>query len=326
MPETGLRVERFGPPSPRAVRINAALRLALRPLLSATLLLLTFLEDWTPVGGRAQLWHAPLRRLLNLAVSPVPSVKGVLRSRLVLRGVPVEQSVPNPSGGATVLYLHGGVFAIAGPGTHRRLAGRLALDSGATVLAADYRMLPQIPFTQIVDDCLAVYRQLLDDSFDPRRIVIAGDSAGGYLAIATALAARDAGLPLPAGIIAIAPWLDLRRSLRGEDSKGEVLIPWRQLQLIVQKFVAPHGPDALASPTDRDLAGLPPVLIQASSTELLFPDAQRLAERLAEAGVPTRFEVWEGQMHVFQALVDANPDARGAVRNLAEFVRHTTEA
>ncbi|MGL6235765.1 MAG: alpha/beta hydrolase [Segniliparus sp.] len=326
MPEANPRVERFGPPSGPAKLIGLVLRRGLKPLSSLGLAFLVFLEEWTPLGKRAQLWHAPVRRALNVAVSRTPAPRGVSWSKLVLSGVPVERSAPNPQSDTAVLYLHGGAFVVCGPGTHRRLAGTLAQDSGATVFSIDYRMPPQIPFTEITGDCLAVYRQLLADGYAPGRIVVAGDSAGGYLTIATAQAIRAAGLPLPAGLVAIAPWLNLRRSLRGERVASEALIPWRQLQLVVQQFVAPLGPEALANPADRDLAGLPPVLVQASSTELLFPDAQHLAAKLAEAGVPTTFEVWEGQIHVFQVAVDINPDARRAVRNAAEFVRRTTGA
>jgi monoterpene epsilon-lactone hydrolase len=324
MRDAGSSVERFGPPSTSAQRINFVLRYTVRPFLAQLLLVLALLEEWTPAGRRAQLWHGAARRAIKLVSARIPSPRGVARNALVLRGVPVEQSAPEHPNGTAVLYLHGGAFVICGPETHRRLAGQLARDSGATVLAADYRMPPQIPFTETVDDCVTVYRHMLDDGFDPKKIVIAGDSAGGYLTIAAAQALRDAGLPLPAGLVAIAPWLDLRRSLRGENRSTEVLIPWRQLQLVVQKLIAPLGPRALMNPADGDLAGLPPTLVQVSSAELLFRDATYLADRLAEAGVRTRLEIWHGQMHVFQALPDVNPDARRAIRNIAGFIRLVT--
>ncbi|ADG99079.1 Alpha/beta hydrolase fold-3 domain protein [Segniliparus rotundus DSM 44985] len=324
MRDTGSSVERFSPPSTSAQRINFVLRYAVRPLLAQLLSGLALLEEWAPVGHRAQLWHSGARRVLQLASAWIPSPRGVARSALTIRGVPVEQSVPTRPSGTTVLYLHGGAFVICGPSTHRRLVGQLAQDCGATVLAPDYRMLPQIPFTEILDDCVNVYRQMLDDGFDPKKVVIAGDSAGGYLTLATAQALRDAGLPLPAGLVAIAPWLDLRRSLRGEDRSSEVLIPWRQAQLVVQKLIAPLGPLALANPADGDLAGLPPTLVQVSAAELLFRDSTYLADRLAEAGVRTRLEIWHGQIHVFQALPDLNPDARRAIGNIAGFIRQVT--
>ncbi|MGL6235764.1 MAG: alpha/beta hydrolase [Segniliparus sp.] len=320
-----LGTERFTSPSWAARVENAIGLLVVKPFIWASAFAADLLREWAPAPLSTISPHPIWRRAGNgLTRLTLSAPEGVAVSRAKIRGVDVERLAPKARAEAVVLYFHGGGFVIGGPSSHRLLTGRLALESGATVLVPDYRKPPQTPFTRIVDDCLAVYRQLLADGTDPRRIVFAGDSAGGYLTVAVAQAARAAGLPLPAGLVPLAPWLDLRKAINPVGTRTEYLIPLRWTKSVVAQLVAPHGPEALASPTDRDLAGLPPTLVQVSSAEVLYPEAVRLAEALAAAAVPVRLQVWDGVMHVFQLAGGLVPESRQAIASIAEFVRTTT--
>ncbi|EFV12152.1 alpha/beta hydrolase [Segniliparus rugosus] len=321
-----LVTERFGPASWQAKTENAIGLFVVKPFIWASAFAADLLHEWAPSPLNRLSPHPAWRRAGNAVTRLLFSApEDVAYSREKIRGVVAERFTPKQPTGAVVLYFHGGGFVIGGPSSHRLLTAGLARESGATVLVPDYRMPPQIPFTQIVDDCLAVYRQLLLDGTSPKQIVFAGDSAGGYLTIAAALAARDAGLPLPAGLVPLAPWLDLRKAIgASRPSPTEYLVPLRWARSIVTQLVAPHGPEALASPTDRDLAGLPPTLVQVSASETLYPEAVRLAEALAAADVPAKLQVWDGVMHVFQLAGALVPESRQAIASIAEFVAATT--
>ncbi|ADG99078.1 Alpha/beta hydrolase fold-3 domain protein [Segniliparus rotundus DSM 44985] len=320
--------ERFGLPSWQAKAENMIARLVVKPVIWAAAFIAEALHEWAPAPFEKispyPLWRRGLDVLLRAAV-PIPG--SVSCSRVKIRGVTAEHYTPHGAAAATVLYFHGGGFVIGSPSSHRLLATALVRESGAAVLSLDYRMPPQIPFTQIVDDGLAVYRQLLADGADPKSIVFAGDSAGGYLTVATAQAVNAAGLPSPAGLVALAPALDLRTGLAPTEwPSTEHLIPRLWIYNIVSRIVAPLGPAALTSPTDRDLAGLPPTLVQVSADEVLYPHAVRLAEALADAGVPVKLQVWDGVMHVFQLAGSLVPESRQALANIAEFIWSATGA
>lgn len=217
-----------------------------------------------------------------------------------------------------VLFTHGGGFMAGGLNTHRRLAARVGRACGADVLAVDYRMLPRYSIDDAIEDGLDGYRYLLRRGYSPENIVIAGDSAGGFLAFSVALAARDEGLPLPGAIVGLSPLTDLdpRGKLAHPNAERCAVIPAAALRRLVEasdRADARRGRAGRRSPVDADLRGLPPVLIQIGSTEMIVADAELMAQRLAEAGVDCELQVWHNQLHVFHIVADAVPEAARAI-------------
>ncbi|GAB3479258.1 alpha/beta hydrolase [Amycolatopsis cihanbeyliensis] len=223
-----------------------------------------------------------------------------------------------------VLYLHGGAFVCCGLRTHRRLASEMSAAAGGPVLNVDYRMLTAaVPISAAVADGVDGYRWLLDQGFGREEIVIAGDSAGGYLAFQVALAVAGQGLPAPAAVVAMSPLTDLDPSakLAHPNARLDPVFPPAVLTAVgeLAERVAGERGNGM-SPVDADLGAMPPTLIQAGSTELLLPDAELMARRLAGAGVAVRLQVWERQVHVFQAAADLIPEGRTAIGEIRDFL------
>ena len=326
-------LERFGPPTLPAAAVAGAARLTVKPVLS----LAAGLAELT--WGRSQRlaklgW--PLWLIDQAAGLMLPPPRGVRRTSLRLSGVPVElETAPRRNrtnnrmgpAGPDVLFFHGGGFILGGFGTHRRLGGELAKAVGGDCYLVKYRKLPQVSFSELRADALAAYQGLLDRDADPSRVIVAGDSAGGYLALATAQAAREAGLPLPAGLVLLSPWLDFDDTSRlSRGGKRDPFIPRQWPALIAKTLVLAGEPHQAQSPTDHKLEELPSTLIQVGSSEFLYPDSVRLADALAKAGVDARLQVWEGQIHDFQMTADVNPDARAAIEHIAAFAKEVTTA
>ncbi|MFT3716887.1 MAG: alpha/beta hydrolase [Gordonia sp. (in: high G+C Gram-positive bacteria)] len=259
----------------------------------------------------------------DVAGKVVPPVSSNFREPIELPNCTAEFQVPEGArSDRAILYLHGGAFIVGGVASHRRLAGSIAARSEAQVLAVEYRKLPDHPPSVSVEDCLDGYRWLLDRGFRPDQIVIAGDSAGGFLTAMTAIAIRDRGLGMPAGLICENPVIDPTPSRRREGAykAADSLFPHRafdQFDRIIRE-TEPAG-DAVA-PLDCDLTGLPPTLIQVGSHEMLRVDAEDFAAALAQAGVPVQLEIWKGQVHVFQAFIDVLPESRLAIAAMARFI------
>jgi acetyl esterase/lipase len=227
-----------------------------------------------------------------------------------------------------VLYFHGGAFVMCGLATHRHVVSQISVASGLPVLSVGYRQLPATSLAGTVDDCLAAYRWILDQGIDPSRVVLAGDSAGGYLAFATALRGIAEGLPRPAGLAALSPWLDLDATgkLSHPNALRDAYAPAARLtELVALCADVADGPiDPSLSPVNGDLAGLPPVLILAAESEMLLPDAELMATRLAVADVPCTLQIWAGQVHAFPVLAELLPESMAAVAEIGAFVRRTT--
>jgi monoterpene epsilon-lactone hydrolase len=254
---------------------------------------------------------------------PVPD--GTRVTETALGGVPaLDVAVPRADDAAGVLlYLHGGGYAIGSARTGVPLAAALADRARLRALSLDYRLAPEHPFPAAVDDALAGYRALLDEA-DPAHIVLAGDSAGGGLALATVLAARDAGLPLPAGVVAFSGWFDLTLSgpsLTGKESVDPVFdaADIREYAGLYLSDGA-DGSHPLASPLLADLRGLPPLLLQVGSHEVLLDDSTRLAARAAAADVEVALETYPGSAHVFQHEHATEPTASRALDTAAAFL------
>ena len=219
-----------------------------------------------------------------------------------------------------ILYFHGGAFFCCGLGSHRRLVSRISAAAGCAVLNVGYRQLPIATLAQSVADCVHAYRMLLLRGYSADRVVLAGDSAGGYLAFAVALAAVQVGLPAPAGIAAMSPWLDLECIYSREHPNGmrDPYLPMRRVSRLLPLLYGRGAPPPSLL-DEVDLSVLPPTLIQVGSVETLLSDAEQMTGRLGWAGVPVRLQIWERQIHVFQAFADLVPEAASAIEEIGTF-------
>lgn len=307
----------FGPASPRSARAARNLRRTMYPIVAS----------FRPTTRGIRF----ARRLLE-TVAFTRTIRGTTLTVREVGGVPAEWTVaPRAKGVAprtrVVLYLHGGGYVTGSPKTHRNLTSRLSHVLGTPVASMDYRMAPEVSLRDTFADCVAAYRGLLDEGYPPEGIIVAGDSAGGGLATGVGLAAVDQGLPLPAALILLSPWVDLTNG--GESHRGNALtesfIGGRVLDRIAGALlpreesrrdwrVSPfHAPDEL-------LAQLPPTLIQVGTAEVLLDDGVGLAERMAAAGATVELQRYVGQGHVV-ALWTGVPEARRALKEIARWAR-----
>lgn len=233
-------------------------------------------------------------------------------------GVKCERVSPEGAvAGRTILYLHGGAYTAGSPRSHRPMVARIAEAARAVAIVADYRLGPEHRFPTAVDDAVAVYRAILDAGTDPSRLIVAGDSAGGGLAMALALAIKAQGLPQPAAYFVISPWVDLTQSGASYAAKAAVdpMISKAGLDEQAAAYLGGLDPrDPLASPVLGDFEGVAPVLIQTGSEEALLSDSTVLAEALGLARVEVRLEVWPEMIHVFQAWGAVLGAARRAIK------------
>lgn len=222
-----------------------------------------------------------------------------------------------------ILYLHGGAFVAAAPNAHGLLLEKLCAASGARGFYVDYRLAPEHPFPAASDDCLDAYRHLLDAGVPPARLAVAGDSAGGNLALGTVLRVREHGLPVPAALVMISPVLDATfsgSSVRRNDGL-DPLFRASVFEALASQYVPDSARrDPRVSPLFADLGGLPPTLALVGSSELLLDDSVRFAQKSPS----TTLEVWHGMPHVFPAM-HGLPEADEAIRGMGEFLRRHLE-
>lgn len=271
-------------------------------------------------------------RLVDLAGLVLPALRGTKREFIELPDCRAEM-ITGPGAkphGKAILYLHGGGFLTCGLRTHRRLVSRLSANAKVPALSVDYRMLPKVSISAAVDDALAGHAWLIEQGYSPANIVVAGDSAGGYLALATALALAEEGLRTPAGVLCFSPVvdLDLARSENRNRRLRDPLFPLSAIEAVADMAAAAQARamvgGALATTKDilgADLSTLPAVLIQTGSDELLAADSHALADKLAISGVAGRLELWAGQFHVFPAGADFVPEGKAALRRSGHFIR-----
>ncbi|GAB3572465.1 alpha/beta hydrolase [Hymenobacter daeguensis] len=226
--------------------------------------------------------------------------------------------------GRVLLYLHGGGYVLGSLNTHRSLVGSLALRCELNVLTINYRKAPDHPFPAALDDARRAYRWLLRQGYQPHDIVVGGDSAGGGLALALLLALRDAGEALPAAGIGLSPWTDLNlpvNILRRVSQEETLLLEALQMRtwgpLYAHKTDLSHP---LLSPSQADLHGLPPLLIQISTAEVLYDDVVKFARKARAAGVPVTLQPFEGLVHWWHLFWRVVPEARQALDQVASFL------
>jgi epsilon-lactone hydrolase len=256
--------------------------------------------------------------------------RGTTAWRVTAGGVPaVRVAAPTSRGDRHIFYLHGGAFVYGSPSLYRDFLWRISAASGAHVLCPDYRLAPEHPFPAAMDDAVNAYRALLAEGADPRRIAIAGDSAGGGLTFSTLLRLRDEREPLPAAAVALSPWTDL--TLSGEsfrrNAAADPMLNPRHAQVFADWYL--NGAEAgqpYASPLFGDLAGLPPSLILVGDDEILLDDAARLVNRLHKAGCAAELDVGPRMPHVWPVFARFVPEARTAVTRIGDFVRRHASA
>jgi acetyl esterase/lipase len=267
--------------------------------------------------------RAGFERLMQAFLAPLPA--DVRVQPVDAGGVRAEWiEAPGTERGRVVLWLHGGGYILGTLPTYRDLTGRVARAARARCLVIDYRLAPEHPFPAAVEDATAAYRWLLRQGVDPRRLVIAGDSAGGGLTLGTCVALRAAGDPLPAALVCISPLTDLEATGNSVKSADDPLIKGgpAALQGMSRAYV-PAGDlrDPRASPLHADFAGFPPLLIQVGTREALLDDSTRVAEKARAAGVEVSLEKGEGLIHVWPLFAPGAPESIAALESLGAFAR-----
>lgn len=283
------------------------------------------------LSGAETIWLAKLHRFTSHFVSRAmqqkrPVTADMSVEAMTLNGVSAEwQTVEGTGRDRVLMYIHGGGWILDSPYTHRPLTAALARSTRASVLSVDYRLAPEHPFPAHLEDCTACYQGLLASGVSPDNIFIGGDSAGGNLTLAMLLYLRDRNLPLPAGAVVLSPSTDPARPDASYFANGATD------PILADSGVFWWGPayaggtafdNPLLSPIHGDLAGLPPLLIQASTSEMLYSEARRFAVKAETTGVDVTLETWDHMPHVFQQFgLNCLPEADDALARIGAFVR-----
>jgi acetyl esterase/lipase len=266
-----------------------------------------------------------LRASFNELMARIPVPDDVQQNPTTIGGVgAIEVTLPGADADGVILYFHGGVYVIGTAAATVPLVGELARRTGTRAITLDYRLAPEHPYPAAVADAQDAYQGLLEQGVDAGQIALAGESAGGGLAVATLLALRDAGIPLPSCAFLMSPYADLTLSgdsIADREAVDRTLTP-EGLRLRILDYVAgADASDPLISPVFADLTGLPPLLIQVGSNEILLSDALRLAERAATDDVTVTLDVTDGVGHVFQAFAAMLDEADAALVRASAFLR-----
>ena len=258
-------------------------------------------------------------------VESLPMDDDISTERVGAGSVPAEWIVaPGAQDGRVLLYLHGGGYVFGSMRTHRVMLAHISRAAQARVLGLEYRLAPECPFPAAVDDAVAAYRWLVNNGTGPQEIVIGGDSAGGGLMVASLVALRYLGEPLPAAGVGISAWTDMEATGQSFTTNADLdpLVNRDRLINLGETYLGGKDPRApLASPIHADLTGLPPLLLQVGSTENLLDDSTVLAERAREAGVEVDVDIWPDMPHVWHHFAPILPEARHAIKRIAEFMR-----
>jgi len=272
-------------------------------------------------GGDVQ----TLRTAFSELMAQVPVAPDVQQNPVEIGGVAgVEVTIQGNEAENLILYFHGGVYVIGSAASSVPLVGDLVRRTGAKAITLEYRLAPEHPYPAAVEDARAAYEGLLAQGMAPGQVVLAGESAGGGLAVATLLAIREAGVPLPSCAYLMSPYADLTLSGETLAEKREVdpLLTPDGLRARVPDYVAgADASDPYISPIFGDLRELPPLLIQVGSHEILLSDALRLAGRAAISDVPVTLDVTPGVPHVFQAYAGILDEAGAALDRASDFLK-----
>ncbi|WP_273734636.1 alpha/beta hydrolase [Mycolicibacterium septicum] len=314
----------FGPASLQSRALGWTTAIFVRPLLGLLTLIGMGINRVAPAllqRAHLDVIDRPLR-----FIKPLP---GTEVTPVALPNCPAEWVIAPQARDSdlVIVYLHGSALVTLGLNSHRRFVSKLSASTGARVLNVGYRLAPQADIDDAVADGLDGYRLALSLGYAPERIVLAGDSAGGLMAADTALAARDAGLPVPAGQVLLSPLTssDMDLKYRALQEHRDVLFPFMTVKFIYDVFATVNGTRPTpVMPPEADLHGLGPFLLQVGTHEMLLNDTFALADKLQASGVPVWVQVWDRAMHMFQLSFDINPDARHAVEEITSFIAYAT--
>jgi monoterpene epsilon-lactone hydrolase len=259
---------------------------------------------------------AERRKNMEGGIGGFPSDPSVELKAVDANGVKAEwQWRADAPSDAALLYVHGGGYAMGSIATHRPMTTGVAKGLNGRVLSLDYRLAPEHPCPAAVEDAVAGYRFLLDQGIKPARIVIAGDSAGGGLTVATLQAIRDTGLPTPAGGWCISPWTDMTATSGTMASKAEkdLMLTADSIREFAAAYVGTDAHNPKATVLNASFKGLPPLFIQVGTAEVLLGDSIALAAKASEANVPVTLETWPNMPHVFQMFAPMLSEAREAL-------------
>ena len=251
------------------------------------------------------------------AKDPTPPI--ATQSEIQLNGVKCLGLLPKGgSGDHVIFWCHGGGFTMGSSRSHRGLAAQVAGHARTGAIIPDYRLAPEHRHPAALDDCVAAYQGVLGESMKASNIVVAGDSAGGALAMAMLLRLKQQGTPLPAGVILLSPWVDManRGWSHAANAARDPFVTSNGLATRASEYFGGAGQMPIL---DADLSGLPPTYIQTGQAEVLMSDSTALTERLGAAGVPVTLEIWPDMFHVFQARYATLTNGRQAVRRLGRW-------
>jgi len=284
--------------------------------------IVTMLRAQAAERGDADMTVSEWREAYDGLGALLPAAEGVAVEKVDAGGVPAEWI--GAGDGPVVVYVHGGGYCIGSLDSHRSMLTHLASAVAGRVLAVDYRLAPEHPFPAALDDACAAYRWVVAGGADPAQVVIAGDSAGGGLTLATLVALRDAGDPLPAAGVCLSPWADLTQSGATMSEKADVdpMVHAEDLARWAAAYAgSDHDPGSSGlSPLFADLSGLPPLLVEVGTAEVLLDDARRLAERARAAGVDVTLFEGEDLIHVWHFFAGAVPEADEGIDRIARFI------
>jgi acetyl esterase/lipase len=280
-------------------------------------------------------WPWGLIDLVARVVRPAP---GTVRATISLPNCTaqlVRASGVLPADGkrSVIVYLHGGAFLTCGAHSHGRLVTMLSHYADSPVLVVNYRMIPKHSVGMALDDCYDAYQWLRLKGYEPDQIVLAGDSAGGYLALALAERLQQEGQQAPAAMVTLSPLFEVDNEARANhpNIRTDAMFPPRAFHALVElireaaeRHIVDGKPEEVYEPLDHIEPGLPRTLIHVSGSEVLVSDARKAAHRLAAAGVPVEVRVWPGQMHVFQIAAPAVPEGTRSLRQIGDYIREAT--
>lgn len=283
--------------------------------------------------GKWQIAHQNIdtvKSMMRLYLNRLAELSGLpswaTRRDEIINGVPCEwvrvNSVADDA--AVVLYLHGGGFVAGSPASHRDLAWRLSKAADMHVLLVDYRLAPEFPYPAQIDDAFAVYRALLDRGLAPSRLAVAGDSAGGNLALCLLQKVRGLSLPMPASVVALSTWGDLTHSGASitENARRDHVIPVRLIDQIAAMYAGDQLlTEPMLSPVFADFTGFPPMLLHCAEEEVMRDDTVRIAHSAKAAGVAVEGKIWKGVPHAFPAFAQFLPEGKTAIKEIGAFIR-----
>ncbi|MFW9872919.1 MAG: alpha/beta hydrolase [Candidatus Thorarchaeota archaeon] len=258
------------------------------------------------------------------AIEQIP--ENVTIENITVSGIPsVWIKTPNAVEEHVILYLHGGGYVEGSINSHKGLGVRISRASKSRVLMIEYRLAPEYPYPAAIEDSVTAYKWLIDvEGINPKNIIISGDSAGGGLTATTLLKIRDTGISLPAAAVLLSPWTDLDMtgdSIRSK-RRTDPFVDASGLFFMANLYVGDEDPrNPYISPLYADLKGLPPLLIQVGTAEVLLDDSIRFAEKAKNAGVDVILDAWEDMTHVFQAFALWAPEGEKAIEKIGEYIQ-----